>query len=108
MICGNCGSEQKDGAKFCTKCGAKLTPPAGEKNVGSRGPLSATEALVAVVATVVVGAVVIVAGLTTNWFGLAAPVSQAVTDTAVQVGLQPNAGGAGVPTAAAAAREAVP
>lgn len=100
MICGSCGSEQKDGAKFCTKCGAKLTPPAGEKNVGSRGPLSATEALVAVVATVVVGAVVIVAGLTTNWFGLAAPASQAVTDTAAQVGLQPNEGGAGVPTAA--------
>ena len=35
MFCIHCGAQQKDDAKFCTVCGARLVGLAGEKPEGS-------------------------------------------------------------------------
>ena len=92
MFCTNCGSQQKDGAKFCTVCGAPLTqtPPVEgalpvEKGVrsqesGGKGPVIAAVVLVVVALAAVVG----VAALMTDGFGFAKPAKEAPVATSPQ------------------------
>ena len=38
MFCPKCGTENPAGAKFCTKCGAELAPPAGGSETPATSP----------------------------------------------------------------------
>ena len=74
MFCPRCGAQIPDGATFCTKCGNQL--PDGQRQAGSVPPAPAPRRrpkapLVAALVAVVVVAGVVVAGMLTNWFGLA-------------------------------------
>lgn len=88
MFCTNCGSQQKDGAKFCTVCGAPLGQAApvepvipvtagssaasAESPRRSRGPVIAATVLVILAVVAVVG----VAAVVTDGFGLMGPSSE--------------------------------
>lgn len=84
MFCSKCGSEIAEGSAFCGKCGAPVgaqaggAAPAGSAQGAASGSAGAgspaprrSGAKIGVIAAVVVVAVVLVAGLATNWFGLA-------------------------------------
>jgi uncharacterized membrane protein len=38
MFCPKCGTENPEGAKFCSKCGAELAPPAGGSETPAMPP----------------------------------------------------------------------
>lgn len=38
MYCDNCGHNNREGANFCSSCGAVLTPPAGSETTVVMGP----------------------------------------------------------------------
>lgn len=101
MFCSNCGSQQKDAAKFCTECGAPLaqdTPTGtvidpvrpvsvgrdevkgGPGRAGGRGVMVAAVVLV----VLAVAAVVTVAALLTDGFGLLQPADKTTVATSVQ------------------------
>ncbi len=89
MFCNNCGSQQKDGAKFCTVCGAPLMQAASatpvepvlpaQKNARAQRPRSGNGPVVAAVVLVVlaVASVVGVAALMTDCFGFTKPAEEA-------------------------------
>lgn len=85
MFCTNCGSQQKDGAKFCTACGAPLAQAPSveaalpvERGARSREPAGRGPVIAAVVlAVVALAAVVGVAALVTDGFGFEKPAEEA-------------------------------
>lgn len=84
MFCPKCGSEIAEGSAFCGKCGAPVgaeaagAAPAGSAQGAASGGVGAgapapkkNGAKIGAIAAAAVVAVVLVAGLATNWFGLA-------------------------------------
>ena len=45
MFCPKCGTENPEGAKFCVKCGAALTPPAGGAETPAAPPAETSTGL---------------------------------------------------------------
>ena len=94
MFCTSCGKQLPDGTQFCVHCGAKQNavqaPRQNAQTQGAPAPQQAAYApvqqprksskapLVIIVASVVIiVACVVIAGIYTNWFGLASPASSA-------------------------------
>lgn len=76
MFCPKCGAQVTDGAAFCPACGNALSGDRRQAGPAPSAPAPRRRSkapLVAALAVVVVVAGVVVAGMLTNWFGLAAP-----------------------------------
>lgn len=76
MFCPKCGAQVADGAAFCPTCGNALSGDRRQAGTAPSAPAPRRRSkapLVAALAAVVVVAGVVVAGVLTNWFGLAGP-----------------------------------
>ena len=87
MFCPSCGTRNPDGSRFCGSCGTDLSarsatapkipapgaPAFARPAAAARGRSAGRGRVIAGIAAAVTVALVVAAGLRTNWFGLARP-----------------------------------